>query len=99
MAKHILKDDQCAVLQEILVILEVAHCAQQLVSSELTPTLSIALPAYEILLQSWRNLCVQLPHFSHFIQRGIAKIEEYVHLSRRSRIYVYAMGKIDCPYP
>ncbi len=92
MAKYLLTDGEYAVLQEILIILQVAHQAQQLVSSERTPTLSIALPAYELLLQSWRNLCVQLPHFSHYIGRGIAKIEEYVHLSRRSRIYVYAMG-------
>ncbi len=65
-------------------------------SFERTPSLTIALPAYELLLTGWRELREEIPHMAPHINTGIRKIEEYVNLSRRSRIHALAMGKSFC---
>ncbi len=73
--------------------MEIPHDAQQLLSYERAPSLSIALPAYELLLMGWRELREEMPHMAPFIDTGIEKIEEYVNLSRHSRIHALAMGE------
>ncbi|KAJ2973106.1 hypothetical protein NUW54_g12126 [Trametes sanguinea] len=87
-----LTDAELDVLKQIYQVLEVAHDAQQLVSSERTPSLSIALPAYELVLVAWKQLRLDLPHLRHYIDRGIEKIQEYVYKSRKSRIYALAIA-------
>ena len=82
------------ILKEIYQILEIPHDAQQLLSYERTPSLSIALPAYELLLSGWRELRQEIPRMATYIDTGIRKIEEYVNLSRRSRIHALAMGTL-----
>ncbi|KAG2738634.1 hypothetical protein P692DRAFT_20757971, partial [Suillus brevipes Sb2] len=44
------------VLRDIHQIIEVPHAAQELLASEHTPTLSMALPTYELLLTKWTEL-------------------------------------------
>ncbi|KAI0660766.1 hypothetical protein C8Q70DRAFT_1044080 [Cubamyces menziesii] len=92
LARYLLTPNQLAVLTHIHQVFEVSHQAQQLVSSEKTPTLSLVLPAYELLIDSWRTLCQQYPELAPYISLGIAKVEEYINKSRRSRIYALAMA-------
>lgn len=74
-------------------VLEVAHKAQQLLSSERTPTLGIALPAYELIIAKWEDLQQVIPELKPFIGRGIRKLEEYMSETRKTRIYAHAMGE------
>jgi len=80
-------------LYDISSILERPHATQELLSAEKTPTLPMALPAYELLLESWRNLQPVIPELSYYIGVGIEKIEEYVTKGRKSRVYALAMSK------
>ncbi|RPD74060.1 hypothetical protein L226DRAFT_583602 [Lentinus tigrinus ALCF2SS1-7] len=88
----LLRPSEYDALKEIYQILEIPHDAQQLLSYERTPSLTIALPAYELLLAGWRELRQEIPHMATYINTGIQKIEEYVNLSRRSRIHALAMA-------
>ncbi|KAF9523888.1 hypothetical protein CPB83DRAFT_750385, partial [Crepidotus variabilis] len=75
----------------LLTVLEKAHSAQELLSAEKTPTLSAALPAFELLLVAWTNLQKEIPEISHYIVVSVMKIREYVEKSRSSRIYALAI--------
>ena len=79
-------------LQDIHQILEVPHTAQELLSAECTPTLSLSLPVYEILIEQWKLLRVTIPELAHYIDIGIAKLKEYIGQARKSQIYALAMG-------
>ncbi|KAJ7464855.1 hypothetical protein B0H11DRAFT_2159707 [Mycena galericulata] len=89
---HLLfKPLQYQVLHDIQAILAVPHAAQELLSAEKTPTLSAALPAFEMLLESWLNLQQELPMLAHYIGVGIVKIQEYAAKGRKTRAYALAM--------
>ncbi|KAI0069744.1 hypothetical protein K474DRAFT_1609945, partial [Panus rudis PR-1116 ss-1] len=79
------------VLRDILLILRILHYTQSLLCGEKTPTLSFALPVYESLLTSWRELKSNLPQLAPYIDVGICKIEEYVNHARSTRAYALAM--------
>ena len=83
---------ECEVLYHIHQILEIPHKCQELLSAEKTPSLSLALPAYETLVLLWKGLAKEIPELSHYIDLGVAKIMEYVSKGRRSRIYALAMS-------
>ena len=94
--QNIFTADEWQVLHDVLMVLDKAHCAQELLSAEKTPTLSVAMPAFELLLSAWKKLQIELPELAHFIGVSIAKIQEYVEKGRSSRIYALAMGKLLC---
>ncbi|KAJ6462092.1 hypothetical protein C8R45DRAFT_841836, partial [Mycena sanguinolenta] len=79
------------VLHDFQLILRAPYVCQELLSAEKTPTLSAALPAFELLLESWINLQLELPMLAHYIGVGIVKIQEYVNKGRKSRVYALAM--------
>ena len=81
-------------MYDISAILEPPHATQELLSAEETPTLAMALPAYELLLDAWRKLQPVIPELSYYIGVGIEKIEEYVAKARKSRVYALAMSKL-----
>ncbi|KAK7012539.1 ribonuclease H-like domain-containing protein [Favolaschia claudopus] len=83
-ANHAFTDEQFQVLSDIQTILYVPHVAQELLSAEKTPTISIAIPAFEAVLDGWLNLQKTMPELSYFIGCGIAKIQEYVAKGRKS---------------
>ncbi|KAF8754797.1 hAT family C-terminal dimerization region [Rhizoctonia solani] len=87
----IMLDLEFKVLQDILTCLNVPHQAQELLSAEKTPTLSLAFPVYNQLTCSWRQVGAQLGAFEHAIECGIAKIQEYIAKSRSSPIHIVAM--------
>lgn len=92
-ATHLLTEQQLECLYDILEILEVLHIAQQLVSSEKTPTVSIALPTYERLTETWRLEKILKPKLLPFLNTGLDRMMEYVHLLRSNKIYALAMSK------
>jgi hypothetical protein len=73
--EYLLTDGEIKVLTDMYQILEVAHKAQELLSAEKTPTLSIAFPAYKIVLEKWRALQETIPKLAFAIDAGI---EEYM---------------------
>lgn len=79
-------------MKDIHQILEIPHAAQQLLSSSRTPSLSMALPAFEVLVEAWKNTRTIIPELSHYIDVGIVKIDEYVVKSRKSRAHALAMS-------
>lgn len=93
-------DTQYQVLHDIQSILAVAHSAQELLSAEKTPTLSMALPVFEMLLNSWLHLQTQIPELAHHIGVGISMIQKYVSKGRKSRIYALAMStfSLNCTF-
>ncbi|KAJ7498281.1 hypothetical protein B0H11DRAFT_2155600 [Mycena galericulata] len=69
--------DQFQVLNDIQLILSIAHAAQELLSAE----------------KSTDSLDdIKIPELAHYIGVGIAKIQEYVNKGRKSRIYALAMS-------
>lgn len=80
------------VLRDIHQIIEVSHAAQELLASERTPTLSMALPAYELLLMKWIELKETIFKLAHYIEIGLNKLTTYIHQGRKTRIYALAMS-------
>ncbi|EDR13320.1 uncharacterized protein LACBIDRAFT_309052 [Laccaria bicolor S238N-H82] len=91
LSSHLLPDNEINVLCHIHQILEIPHTAQELLSGELTPSLSMALPAYEDLLTKWKGLQMTIPELQHYINVRITKLEEYIGRARKTCIYVHAM--------
>ena len=89
---HLFAGLELSVLKDIHQILEVPHAAQQLLSSSRTPSLSVALPAFEVLIECWKKTRAIIPELTQYINVGILKIEEYVLKSRKSRIFALAMS-------
>lgn len=94
---RLLLQDEKSVLSHIYEILDVPRRAQQVVSHENTPTVSIALPAYTLLVDAWKTLRIERWELRHYINLGISKIEEYVFKSRKSRIFALAMSTYPSP--
>ncbi len=83
---------QLKVLVDLHQILEVPHAAQEVLSTSRTPTLSMALPSYELLITAWRSTERKMPEMSHFINAGIQRLEKYIRLARKTWIYALAMS-------
>lgn len=81
------------VLADIREFLYIPHIVQELVSGQKTPTLSLVLPLYEKLIVALKGLQHQLPNISHAIAASIRKLEEYLTMSRRTKVYALAIGK------
>ncbi|KII88822.1 hypothetical protein PLICRDRAFT_110575, partial [Plicaturopsis crispa FD-325 SS-3] len=91
---HALEEKELQVLADILTFLQIPHCVQEIVSAEKTPTLTIVLPLYEKLITVLNALKVhKLPKLSHAISGCVQKLEEYLNLSRRTKMYSLAMSK------
>lgn len=72
-------------------MLSVAHNAQELLSAEKTPTLALAFPVYETVIEAWEQLCSRIPELSFAIQSGIDKLQEYVGRTRQASVHSLAM--------
>ncbi|EUC59400.1 hypothetical protein RSOL_313270, partial [Rhizoctonia solani AG-3 Rhs1AP] len=78
-------------LMDILSVLSVVHSAQELLSAEKTPTLSLAFPVYESVVQAWLDLGPKIPELGTAIGAGIGKIREYVNRTKGARVHTLAM--------
>ncbi|KAG2357023.1 hypothetical protein BDR07DRAFT_1453253 [Suillus spraguei] len=79
------------VLRDIHQVIEVPHVAQELLSSERAPTLSMALPAYEVLKGQWTQLQSTIWELSHYIGVGLDKLQQYINEGRKTCIYALSM--------
>lgn len=89
---HLLSKSEQDALLAILGVIETPHNAQELMLSEKTPTLSIALPTYELLCEIWEMQKVKTPYMRPFICTGLDKLREYVLISRSNKVYALAMS-------
>lgn len=87
-----LSHGQLQVLHDVRQFLHIPHAVQVLLSAEKTPTLSLALPMHEELLELFKGLESALPNISHSIRAAREKIEKYLKLSRKTPIYSLAMS-------
>ncbi|KAF8152628.1 hypothetical protein B0H34DRAFT_784635 [Crassisporium funariophilum] len=99
LAKHLLSDIELTVLGDIREFLNVFHAAQQIVSAEKTPTLSIFIPVFEKLISMFHNLRSHKPNIAHAIDASIGKLEEYMAKARSTKIYAVAMYSPNSPQP
>ncbi|KAJ7617525.1 hypothetical protein DFH06DRAFT_1012501 [Mycena polygramma] len=89
---HRLSPMTLKVLQDIRRLLQIPHVVQEIVSAEKTPTLSVVLPMYEKLILMLKDLRRELDELSIGIDAMIRKLEEYLNMSRRTKVYSLAMG-------
>lgn len=89
---HAFTDAQFRVALDICVFLQVFHSAQELVSAEKTPTLSIVLLLYELLLHMLKDLARVKVKLAHAIKASVAKLQGYLAISRKTKIYTLATG-------
>ncbi|QRV94607.1 hAT family dimerization protein [Ceratobasidium sp. AG-Ba] len=79
------------VLSDTLDVLDLAHRTQELLSSDQTPTLSLALPLYHALIDQWRELQAKRPVLSHAIAAGIDKLEAYLAKTQSSPAHIVVL--------
>ncbi|KAF8477918.1 hypothetical protein DFH94DRAFT_606942, partial [Russula ochroleuca] len=80
--------DALAVFQKILAV---PHAFQQRLSSENTPTLCNAIPAFEAMSIVWKKQQSDNPQTLSIVQAGLDKLEEYRNRAGLTPAYVLAM--------
>ncbi|EAU93647.2 hypothetical protein CC1G_02877 [Coprinopsis cinerea okayama7 len=86
-----LSDQQVHALVQIRQFLEIPHTVQESLSAEKTPTLPVALPAYEDLLSVLKQFKRLFPDLREGVQASIDKLDEYFAKSRKTPIYTASM--------
>ncbi|QRV97807.1 hAT family dimerization protein [Ceratobasidium sp. AG-Ba] len=92
----VISQRQFDVLQDLVLILEVLDSAQELLSAERTPTLALALPVYENLIQVLYDRAIEFPMLQYAIDCGIKKLDAYVATTRNTPAYAIAMAINPC---
>ncbi|QRV92764.1 AC9 transposase [Ceratobasidium sp. AG-Ba] len=87
----IISHKQYEVLQDVLSVLTLAHNAQELLSAEKTPTLALAFPVYETVIEAWDQLCIAIPELSYAITCGISKIRKYIDQTQGASVHALSM--------
>jgi hypothetical protein len=80
------------VLQDIRGLFSIPHAFQEILAFEKTPTLAVALPMYEkaiSMLDDYMEICPKLAHVARAMRDALL---EYMHKSRKSRLYALAIG-------
>lgn len=80
-------------LNQIRHFLQIPHAIQESISAEKTPTLTVALPAYEHLLTLLKGFKTLNPEIGDAVQASIEKLEEYFEKTRQTPIYAVAMSE------
>ncbi|KAG5633596.1 hypothetical protein H0H81_006628, partial [Sphagnurus paluster] len=87
-------------LREIKQFLEIPHAVQELVSAEQTPTLTVALPAYEQLLAMFK-LFKNNPLDANIIEAidaSIEKLETCLEKTRNTCVYAIALSNYSITF-
>jgi hypothetical protein len=82
LTSHQFTADEYQVLHDILMVLDKSLCMQELLSAEKTPTLSVALPTFEMLVNAWTNLQAE------YVQKGQQSFIYSLAMSLSSTIVV-----------
>ena len=88
----VLSKAEACVIKHIREVVEIPHLAQELLSTDRTPTLAFSLPIYDKIITQWEFKSEQYPLLSAPIQMGIAKLKEYIAKTQESQIYAFAIG-------
>jgi hypothetical protein len=72
---------------------QIAHVVQQTLNGENLPTISFALPYFEMFLTAWESLSHKHPHLKPWIDVGIEWAKTYYERMDLTRAYVVSMGK------
>jgi hypothetical protein len=72
-------------------LFKVPHAFQQRLSSEKTPSLALAIPAFEAMVMRWDALKNKYDYLANVIQPGIDKLKDYRRRIRGVRAYVLCM--------
>ncbi|KAE9387861.1 hypothetical protein BT96DRAFT_764203, partial [Gymnopus androsaceus JB14] len=78
-------------LEDIKDVLEVPHLFQQRLSSQKTPTLCWAVPAFAAMIQLYNEKLDEHPHLADAIRAGSEKLDEYAEKIREVPAYILAM--------
>ncbi|KDQ07396.1 hypothetical protein BOTBODRAFT_72896, partial [Botryobasidium botryosum FD-172 SS1] len=89
--KYLLSYSDWELLEQVAEVLKIPHQVQQVMSSKTTPSLSMAVPAMEAMVQGWDILEAKMPHLSVMISAGRLKIQQYLSVMRNQKAYVIAM--------
>ncbi|KIK28759.1 hypothetical protein PISMIDRAFT_50748, partial [Pisolithus microcarpus 441] len=79
------------VLQDLKVVLEIPHEAQQCMSSESRPILSKAVPAFEMVILRWQALAKHAPHCGAIINAGLDQAKQYYQQMGHMTAYCIVM--------
>jgi hypothetical protein len=87
--KYALKYTHLVVLTDSRDVLGVFHHVKELLSSERTPTLSLVIPSYEILIQILHTFLThdRLCHLHFAIRAAMAKLDIHVEAARQNACY------------
>lgn len=88
----VLDQAEACVVKHICEVVEIPHLAQELLSTDRTPTLAFSLPVYDRIITRWEAKQQEYPLLSPSIQVGIAKLKEYIAKTQESRICAFAIG-------
>lgn len=88
----VLNEAQVCVVKHVREVVEIPHLAQELLSTDRTPTLAFSLPVYDKIVRQWEFKEKQHPLLSPSIQVGIAKLKDYIAKAHESCIYAFAIG-------
>ncbi|KIM64060.1 hypothetical protein SCLCIDRAFT_50902, partial [Scleroderma citrinum Foug A] len=79
------------ILEDLEMVLEVPHCAQQTMSGERTPLLGNVVPTFEMFIAQWQALGKQLPWCAPYIDAGLNCARKYYERMGKTRAYTIAM--------
>ncbi|KIM68546.1 hypothetical protein SCLCIDRAFT_105957, partial [Scleroderma citrinum Foug A] len=82
------------VLENIEMVLEIPHGAQQKMSGESTPLLGNAVPNFEAVMVQWEALSKLAPQCASFICPGLECAKDYYTHMGKTCAYVVTMGKL-----
>lgn len=88
----VLNKAEACVAKHVHEVVEIPHLAQELLSTDRTPTLAFSLPVYDWIINEWESKQKKYPLLSASIQVGIAKLKEYIAKTQESRTYAFAIG-------
>lgn len=72
-------------------IYQVPRYAQKIMSSESTPLLSGAVPAFQDIISLWRKNTGEAPYLAPFIEIGLAWTDRYTNRMDKTMAYAVAM--------
>ncbi|KIJ18794.1 hypothetical protein PAXINDRAFT_70562 [Paxillus involutus ATCC 200175] len=84
------------VIQDMEVVLEVPHAAQQCMSGESLPLLSHAVPSFETFVAQWEHLSLNFPRCTPFIKAGLDYARTYYCRMGKTNAYAIAMLVDPC---
>jgi hypothetical protein len=75
----------------VLIIFQVPHEVQQIMSGQKTPLLSGAIPALEMFMSEWEELAETCPRLKPFIDEGLDSATKYYRRMDHTNAYIIAM--------